>query len=60
MLADAPELEADGDEAYLWTYGWGELRIRDWYLYFRKVHMPSDPEINGSWEWAGVYLGQRL
>jgi tetratricopeptide (TPR) repeat protein len=56
----APELDADGDEAYLWTYGWGELRIRDWYFYFRRVHMPSDPEINGSWEWAGVFLGQRL
>ncbi|MFW6312412.1 MAG: hypothetical protein ACOC2N_00825, partial [Spirochaetota bacterium] len=53
-------LDADGDEAYLWTYGWGGLRIRTWYLYFRKVHFPPDPEIHGTWEWAGIYLGERL
>ncbi len=53
-------LDADGDEAYLWTYGWGGLRIRTWYLYFRKVHYPPDPEIHGTWEWAGIYLGERL
>jgi tetratricopeptide (TPR) repeat protein len=54
------DIDADGDEAYLWTYGWGGLRIRTWYLYFRKVHFPPDPEIHGSWEWAGIYLGERL
>lgn len=54
------ELDADGDEAYLWTYGWGGLRIRTWYLYFRQVHYPPDPEIHGTWEWAGVFLGERL
>lgn len=54
------DIDADGDEAYLWTYGWGGLRIRTWYLYFRKVYFPPDPEIHGTWEWAGVYLGERL
>lgn len=54
------DVDADGDEAYLWTYGWGGLRIRTWYLYFRKVHFPPDPEIHGTWEWAGVFLGERL
>ncbi|MFP4113046.1 MAG: tetratricopeptide repeat protein [Spirochaetota bacterium] len=54
------DIDADGDEAYLWTYGWGGLRIRTWYLYFRKVYYPPDPEIHGTWEWAGVYLGERL
>jgi hypothetical protein len=53
-------VDADGDEAYLWTYGWGGLRIRTWYLYFRKVHFPPDPEIHGTWEWAGIFLGERL
>jgi hypothetical protein len=54
------DIDADGDEAYLWTYGWGGLRIRTWYLYFRKVDFPPDPEIHGTWEWAGIYLGERL
>ncbi|MFW5741811.1 MAG: tetratricopeptide repeat protein [Spirochaetota bacterium] len=54
------DIDADGDEAYLWTYGWGGLRIRTWYLYFRKVHYPPDPEIHGTWEWAGIFLGERL
>jgi hypothetical protein len=54
------DVDADGDEAYLWTYGWGALRIRTWYLYFRKVYFPPDPEIHGTWEWAGIFLGERL
>jgi hypothetical protein len=53
------ELDSDADEAYLFTYGWG-LRIKTWYLYFRKVHYPPDPEIHGNWEWAGIYLGERV
>lgn len=54
------DLDADGDEAYLYTYGWGALRFPTWYFYFRKVHFPPDPEIHGTWEWAGIYLGERL
>ncbi len=46
-------------EAYLRTSGW-EHRINTWYLYFRKIDFPADPEIHGSWEWAGIYLGDRL
>ena len=53
------DIDSDGDEAYLFTYGWG-LRIKTWYLYFRKVYYPPDPEIHGTWEWAGIYLGERL
>ena len=54
------EMNAEGTEAYLWTYGWGGLRIRTWYFYFRRIHFPPDPEIHNTWEWAGVYLGERL
>ncbi|TVQ21866.1 MAG: hypothetical protein EA382_12950 [Spirochaetaceae bacterium] len=54
------QLSTSGDEAYLWTFGWGALRIRTWYLYFRKVYYPPNPEIHGTWEWAGVYLGERI
>ena len=46
-------------EAYLWTAGW-TWRIPTWYLYFRRIDYPANPEINGRWEWAGVYFGERL
>lgn len=54
-----PEMGADGREAYLRTSGWSP-RIPTWYLYFRQVDYPADPTINGSWEWAGIYLGELL
>ena len=53
------ELDSDGDEAYLYTYNWG-LRIKTWYLYFRRVDYPPDPDIHGNWEWAGIFLGERV
>ena len=58
-VGPAAELDSDGDEAYLFTYGWG-LRIKTWYLYFRRVYYPPDPDIHGNWEWAGIFLGERV
>lgn len=46
-------------EAYLRTWGWSQY-INVWYLYFRKVNFPADPEIHGQWEWAGIYFGEKL
>ncbi len=46
-------------EAYLKTWGWTE-RIATWYLYFRKVNFPADPEVHGRWEWAGIYYGEKM
>ena len=46
-------------EAYLMTRGW-TWHNRPWYLYFRRVDYPEDPEINGNWEWAGIYFGGKL
>lgn len=46
-------------EAYLRTWGWTG-RVPVWYLYFRKVNFPADPEIHGKWEWAGIYYGEKL
>jgi len=43
-------------EAFLRSWGWS-YRIRTWYLYFKKIDYPADPEINGRWEWAGIYFG---
>ena len=54
------ELDKDSNaqEAYLRTTGWS-YRIKTWYLYFRKVHFPADPERHGRWEWAGIYFGEK-
>ena len=56
--AELDEL-SNANEAYLRTWGWSQY-VSTWYLYFRKVNYPRDPEINGNWEWAGIYLGEKL
>ncbi len=54
------ELDRDSNnrEAYLRTWGWS-YRIKTWYLYFRRVDFPADPEIHGQWEWSGIYFGEK-
>lgn len=47
------------NEAYLWTANW-TWKIPTWYLYFRRIDYPMNPEINGQWEWLGIYIGERL
>lgn len=46
-------------EAYLRTSGWSQYSSV-WYLYFRKINFPADPEIHGRWEWAGIYYGEKV
>ena len=46
-------------EAYLRTTGWSTY-MNVWYLYFRKVNFPANPDIHGRWEWAGIYYGEKL
>jgi tetratricopeptide (TPR) repeat protein len=57
----AAELDASSNdnEAYLRTSGWSQY-ISTWYLYFRKIYFPQDPEIHGRWEWAGIYYGEKF
>jgi len=55
--ADELELTSNANEAYLRTWGWSH-RIPTWYLYFRRVDFPADPEIDGTWEWAGILFGE--
>ncbi|MBN1646416.1 MAG: hypothetical protein JW874_00165 [Spirochaetales bacterium] len=59
-LYAAPELDSESNdqEAYLKTWGWSH-RIGTWYLYFRKINFPADPDIHGKWEWAGIYFGEK-
>ncbi|MFP4268057.1 MAG: tetratricopeptide repeat protein [Spirochaetaceae bacterium] len=52
------DLDSNAQEAYLKTWGWS-YRIKTWYLYFRKIHFPSDPDIHGQWEWGGIYFGEK-
>ena len=57
--ADELEVNSNAREAFLRTWGWSH-RIRTWYLYFRRVDFPADPEIHGNWEWAGIYFGEAM
>lgn len=49
---------SNAEEVYLRTWGWSEIPI--WYLYFRKIYFPPNPDIHGRWEWAGVYYGEKF
>ncbi len=57
--ADTLDEASNENEAYLKTWGWNTY-VNTWYLYFRKVNFPLDPDINGNWEWAGIYIGNKL
>lgn len=46
-------------EAFLKTGNWS-FRPPTWYLYFRKIDFPANPDVNGQWEWAGIYFGEKL
>jgi tetratricopeptide (TPR) repeat protein len=53
------DIDSNTQEAYLKTENW-TYRIRTWYFYFRRVDFGKDPEINGGWEWTGIYFGKKL
>jgi tetratricopeptide (TPR) repeat protein len=57
--SDVLDSSSNPNEAYLKTSGWSQYVVV-WYLYFRKVNFPADPEIHGRWEWAGIYYGEKL
>lgn len=56
---DLLDASSNPNEAYLRTSGWNQY-VSVWYLYFRKVDFPADPEIHGRWEWAGIYYGEKM
>jgi len=56
---DDLDIDSNSREAYLRTTRWSYW-IPTWYLYFRKVDFKPDPEINGRWEWAGIFFGEKL
>jgi tetratricopeptide (TPR) repeat protein len=56
--AEDIDINSNANEAYLRTWGWDRINI--WYLYFRKIYFPADPEIHARWEWAGIYYGEKF
>ncbi|WP_237706474.1 hypothetical protein [Treponema sp. JC4] len=58
-FADSLDPSSTPSEAYLRTTGWSTY-VPVWYLYFRKVNFPLDSDIHGNWEWAGIYMGEKL
>jgi tetratricopeptide (TPR) repeat protein len=54
------DIDSSAREAFLRTDNWAFRIHPTWYFYFRKVDFPADPEINGGWEWAGIYFGEKL
>jgi tetratricopeptide (TPR) repeat protein len=58
-ITDSLDISANGRTATLRTTGWN-FRPPVWYLYFRQVDFPADPDINNQWEWAGVRFGEKL
>ena len=59
--ADSLDSSSNSTEAFLRTWGWGWIQyVPTWYLYFRKIYFPLDPEIHGRWEWAGIYFGEKF
>jgi len=57
--ASTLDASSNATEAYLRTTGWSRY-METWYLYFRKINFPQDPEIHGRWEWAGIYYGEKF
>ena len=57
--ADTFDTSSNSTEAFLRTWDWNQY-ISTWYLYFRKIYFPSDSEIHGNWEWAGIYYGEKF
>ncbi len=58
-VASKLDIASNSREAYLKTTNW-TYRIPTWYLYFRKIDFKPDPDIDGRWEWAGIYFGEKL
>jgi len=47
-------------EIYLRSTYWTLPQMKEWYFYFKKVDYPYDSDIDGGWEWAGIYFGNWL
>ncbi len=48
------------NEIYIETTNWSFPQLHSWYFYFKKIDYPYDDNINGGWEWKGIYFGNWL
>lgn len=60
FFADELEDYSSENEAFLKTKNWNFQLLRTWVFYFKKIEYPYDKNINGCWEWAGIYFGEPL
>ena len=58
QFEDQVDPDSNANEAFLRTTGWS-YRVKTWYLYFRRIDFKADPEIDGRWEWAGIFFGEK-
>ena len=52
------DIDSNSSEAFLRTSRWAYYPPV-WYFYFRRIEFPMDPELDGRWEWAGIYFGEK-
>ena len=57
-ISEELDIDSNSSKAYLQTTHW-KYRVGTWYFYFRRIDFPTDPEIDGRWEWAGIYFGEK-
>ena len=58
QAAAALDPSSNAREAFLKTWDWTD-KISTWYFCFRKIYFPANPDVHGSWEWAGIYYGEK-
>jgi len=59
QAAAALDPSSNAREAFLKTWDWTD-KISTWYFCFRKIYFPANPDLHGSWEWAGIYFGEKM
>jgi tetratricopeptide (TPR) repeat protein len=59
IVDEDAEVNLATGEASLRTTNW-MYKLGTWYMYFRKVDFTADPQINGRWEWVGIYFGDKM
>ena len=55
---DQLDSSSNPNEAYLRTWGWNQY-VTVWYLYFRKVDFPADPEIHRPMGMGPAYIMEK-
>jgi hypothetical protein len=57
IFEENPSGFSSANEVFIKSDNWDFLNMNTWYFYFKKIDYPYDIDINGSWEWAGIFFG---